>query len=165
MASLKNALNRNFLDSVLPTFGSRCEKTYSWISGYGMFTVDEYTSKAGNHGCIGIRFSEDYAIVEKLGLYHTFHYLNELTLLVRKEGRWSQVEKRDSYDKVFLDNEYVRRESTEMIKTYLASAPGIQIMKDIEKEATSIVDRFYSPTPGRETNDKLIEIVESLKSE
>ena len=75
MAQIANISNSLF-DSILPTFGNTGNNLPVWNEGQKMFISSEYESAAGNRYYKGIRFCEQLAIVETVGLYHTWTYID-----------------------------------------------------------------------------------------
>ena len=64
----------SFIDGILPVYGNpRCNIPV-WNEGEKMFISDEYQSAKGNWYYKGLRFSDRLAIVEKVGLFHSFKY-------------------------------------------------------------------------------------------
>ena len=80
MATLTKAISKNLFDSILPTFGSPRVHVPAWDNGQKMFICDEYESASGNRYYRGIRFCDRVVIVEKVGLYHNWTYIDGIEL-------------------------------------------------------------------------------------
>ena len=76
MATLTKAINKSLFDSILPTYGSPRVHFPTWDNSQKMFICDEYESNKGHRHYIGIRFCDRIVIVEKVGLYHSWTYID-----------------------------------------------------------------------------------------
>ena len=75
----------SFIDGILPVYGNpRCNIPV-WNEGEKMFISDEYQSAKGNWYYKGLRFSDRLAIVEKVGLFHSFKYIDEIEVYTFNE--------------------------------------------------------------------------------
>ena len=119
MATLSKAISKNLFDSILPTFGSPRVHVPAWDNGQKMFICDEYESANGNRYYRGIRFCDRVVIVEKVGLYHNWTYIDGIELYAFNGKRVELIQKRD-YDKVHRNEAFVRMESEAMVKDFLA---------------------------------------------
>ena len=79
MAQITNITNSLF-DSILPAFGNKGNNLPVWNEGQKMFISSEYESAAGNRYYKGLRFCEQLAIVEQVGLYHTWTYIDGIEI-------------------------------------------------------------------------------------
>ena len=118
MATLTKAINKNLFDSILPPFGSPRVHLPVWDEGQKMFICNEYESGNGNRYYIGIRFCDRIVIVEKVGLYHSWTYIDGIELYAFNGQKMELIQKRD-YDKVFRSETFIREESEQMVKDYL----------------------------------------------
>lgn len=76
MASLTKAINKDLFDKILPTFGNPRVHVPVWDEGQKMFLCEEYESGNGHRYYKGVRFCDRIVIVEKVGLYHTWTYID-----------------------------------------------------------------------------------------
>lgn len=118
MATLTQALQNDLLNQILPTYGSPRAQVPVWNEGQRMFICGEYESNSGNRYYKGVRFSDRIVVVEKVGLYHTWTYLDGLEIYAFNGKRLELVQKRD-YEKAFRNDEFVRAETESMVGNYL----------------------------------------------
>ena len=76
MASLTKTINKDLFDSILPTFGNQRFHIPVWDEGQKMFLCEEYESASGNRYYKGVRFCDRIVVVEKVGLYHNWTYID-----------------------------------------------------------------------------------------
>lgn len=88
MATLAKAINKNFLDSILPVYGNPRENVPTWDNSQKMFICNEHESTNGNRYYCGIRFCERIVIVEKVGLYHNWTYIDGIELYAFNGKGW-----------------------------------------------------------------------------
>ena len=100
MANLTKAINKNFLDQVLPTFGNPRTAIPVWDNGQKMFICNEMESLSGNRYYMGVRFCDRVVIVEHVGIYHNWTYLDGLDLYAFNGQRVELIQKKE-YDKVY----------------------------------------------------------------
>ncbi len=168
MATLTKAISKNLLDSVLPTFGSPRVHVPAWDNSQKMFICDEYESANGNRYYRGIRFCNRVVIVEKVGLYHNWTYIDGIELYAFNGNKLELIQKRD-YDKVFRKEEFIRAESERMVKDYLqgilkaqrASIPSAQL----EKNAKELIDGCYKSFLDRDFNTRLTQILPEIEQQ
>lgn len=168
MATLTKAISKNLLDSVLPTFGSPRVHVPAWDNSQKMFICDEYESANGNRYYRGIRFCNRVVIVEKVGLYHNWTYIDGIELYAFNGNKLELIQKQD-YDKVFRKEEFIRAESERMVKDYLqgilkaqrASIPSAQL----EKNAKELIDGCYKSFLDRDFNTRLTQILPEIEQQ
>lgn len=168
MATLTKAISKNLLDSVLPTFGSPRVHIPAWDNSQKMFICDEYESANGNRYYRGIRFCNRVVIVEKVGLYHNWTYIDGIELYAFNGNKLELIQKQD-YDKVFRKEEFIRAESERMVKDYLqgilkaqrASIPSAQL----EKNAKELIDGCYKSFLDRDFNTRLTQILPEIEQQ
>ena len=119
MATIKNITN-NVFDSILPVFGNQRTNLPIWNESQKMFITSEYESASGNRYYQGIRFSERLVIVEKVGLFHTWTYIDGVELYTFDEKKPVLIGKKE-YDKQFYNTEFIRHEVSKMLSDYLKS--------------------------------------------
>ena len=146
MASLKKAINKDLFDNLLRTFGNPRAHIPVWDEGQKMFICDEYENENGHRYYKGVRFCDRIVIVEKVGLYHTWTYIDAIEIYAFNGTNLELVQKRD-YEKTFRSEEFVRSESEMMVRNFLEGILKIHRStmpeEEIVAKAKSIVDSCY----------------------
>lgn len=154
MKNISNALNKNLLDSILPVYGSPRANVPVWDEGQKMFIFDEHESAAGHRYYCGLRICQQMAIVEHVGLYHNWTYIDSMDLYVF-DGTKLKLAQKKEYNKVFRNEEFVRQESQNMLENYLMAsmktmgkpAPASEVRKCagqlVEQSFKSLLDSDY----------------------
>ena len=166
MATLAKAISKNLFDSVLPTYGSPRVHIPAWDNGQKMFILDEYESANGNRYYRGIRFCDRVVIVEKVGLYHNWTYIDGIELYAFNGKKIELIQKRD-YDKVYRKEEFIRAESETMVKDYLSgvlkarhtSVPA----EEITNQAKSLIEGCYKSFLDIDFNTRLTQIIPAIE--
>lgn len=162
MATLAKAINKNFLDSILPVYGNPRENVPTWDNSQKMFICNEHESTNGNRYYCGIRFCERIVIVEKVGLYHNWTYIDGIELYAFNGKRLEIIQKRD-YDKVFRKEDFIRNESQKMVYDYLKGVCKSQKQffpdSEIDKHAKSLIEGCYKSFLDRDYNTRLTQIL------
>lgn len=166
MATLTKAINKNLLDSILPTFGTPRVHIPVWDDGQKMFIIDEYESGSGNHYYRGIRFCDRIVILEKVGLYHCWTYIDGIELYAFNGQKMELIQKRD-YDKVYRSEDFVRQESEQMVKDYLTGVMKTQRVcipaEEIAAQAAALISGCYKSFLDPDFNNRLIQILPKLE--
>lgn len=166
MATLTKAINKNLLDSILPTFGTPRVHVPVWDDGQKMFIIDEYESGSGNHYYRGIRFCDRIVILEKVGLYHCWTYIDGIELYAFNGQKMELIQKRD-YDKVYRSEDFVRQESEQMVKDYLTGVMKTQRVcipaEEIAAQAAALISGGYKSFLDPDFNTRLIQILPKLE--
>ena len=166
MATLTKAINKNLFDSILPTYGSPRVHIPSWDNSQKMFICDEYESGNGHRYYLGIRFCDRIAIVEKVGLYHSWTYIDGIEMYAFNGQKMELIQKCD-YDKVFRNEEFIRKESVQMVKDYLTGAMKTQRIcmseEQIEKHANELVNGCYKSFLAPDFNTRLTQILPKIE--
>lgn len=167
MASLAKSFNDELFNKILPTFGNPRVNIPIWDEGQKMFICDEYESANGNRYYKGIRFCDRIVVVEKVGLYHSWTYIDGIELYAFNGTKLELVQKRD-YEKVFRSEEFVRRESEIMVRNYFEGAlkaqNGSMPQEQLEAQAKSIVDGSYKSFLDTNFNTRLTQIIPQLEA-
>ena len=146
MATLTKAINKNLFDSILPTFGNPRVHIPVWDEGQKMFISNEYESANGHRYYLGIRFCDRIVVVEKVGLYHSWTYIDGIELYAFNGQKMELIQKRD-YDKVFRDEAFIRQESEQMVKDFLTGVLKAQRIclpaEQIAAQATELINGCY----------------------
>ena len=165
MANINNAINKNLLDSILPTYGNPRVKIPVWDNSQRMFICDEHESDRGNYYYSGVRFCDRLVIREKVGLFHNWTYIDSLELYAFNGTKMELVQKRD-YDKVFRNEEFIRQQSVEMVKDFYSAVLKTQgspiDFEAIETRAMEIVEGCYKSFLDPDFNIRLAQILPAL---
>ena len=166
MATLTRAINKNLFDSILPTFGNPRVQIPVWDNSQKMFICDEYESGNGNHYYRGIRFCDRIVILEKVGLYHSWTYIDGIELYAFNGQKMELIQKRD-YDKVFRDEDFIRQESEQMVKDYLTGVMKTQRVcipaEEIATQASELISGCYKSFLDPDFNTRLTQILPRLE--
>lgn len=140
-------LNTNsMLDSFFPKFGQQRADLPVWNEGDRMFISDEYESEAGNRYYKGVRFSDRLAIVEKVGLYHNWKYIDEIEMYVFN-GREKVLVNNRKFEKVFYSAALIKDEAYRMAEGYLKSQLKLNRIYsasgNVSEDARVLVDQTY----------------------
>ena len=168
MATLTKAISKSFFDSILPVYGNPRVQTPVWDEEQKMFIFDEHEYASGNRSFRGIRFCDRVVIVEHVGKYHTCTYINSLELYAFNGTRLELIQKKDDYNKVFRDEETIRRDSETMVRNYLAGMYKAQKIAVSEGEhealAKQLVDSCYKSFLDSDFNLRLTQIIPALEN-
>ena len=158
MATLTKAISKNLFDSILPTFGSPRVHVPAWDNGQKMFICDEYESANGNRYYRGIRFCDRVVIVEKVGLYHNWTYIDGIELYAFNGKRVELIQKRD-YDKVHRNEAMVKDFLAGILKAQRTSVPTDQL----ENQAKELIDGCYKSFLDSDFNTRLTQILPAIE--
>ncbi len=166
MATLSKAINKNLFDSILPSFGNPRVHIPVWDDSQKMFICDEYESSNGHRYYLGIRFCDRIVIVEKVGLYHIWTYIDIIDLDAFNGQKMELIQKRD-YDKEFRNEAFIRQESEQMVKEFLTGvmkthricAPAEQITA----QASELINGCYKSFLDPDFNTRLTQILPQLE--
>ena len=166
MATLTKAINKSLFDSILPTYGSPRVHIPTWDNSQKMFICEEYESSNGHRYYLGIRFCDRIVIVEKVGLYHSWTYIDSIELYAFNGQKMELIQKRD-YDKVFRNEEFIRSESLQMVIDYMRGIAKAQRtcmpIEQITAEAKSLIDGCYKSFLDPDYNTRLTQILPKLE--
>ena len=166
MATLSKAISKDLFDNILPTFGNPRVHIPTWDNSQKMFICDEYESANGNRYYRGIRFCDRIVIVEKVGLYHNWTYIDSIELYAFNGKKLELIQKRD-YDKVHRNEEFVRTESENMVKEYLlgilkSKRTSVPI-EEIELQTKCLIDGCYKSFLDSDFNTHLTQILPAIE--
>ena len=167
MANINTAIRRNLFDNILPTIGKPRVKVPVWDNSQKMFIFDEYESAQGHRYYRGVRFCDNLAIVEKVGLYHNWTYIDGIDIYAFNGSKPELIQKRD-FEKVFRSEEFVREQTIQMVTDFIsgsikmlrASTPKVEI----ETKAKAYVDACYKSFLDSDYNTRLMQIIPALES-
>lgn len=116
---------------------------------------------------MGVRFCDRIVIVEKVGLYHTWTYIDGIEIYAFNGQKLDLVQKRD-YDKTFRSEEFVRKETANLLQSYLLGVLKMQKStmpeEQLEKEVQDIIDSCYKSYLDRDFNTRLTQILPQIES-
>lgn len=145
MATISTISNTVF-DSILPICGQPANGVPVWNEGQKMFIAEEYESAAGNRYYKGIRFCENLAIVETVGNYHTWTYIDGVEIYAF-DGKERRLVGKRQYDKRFYDPCFIKTETKQMIEEFILSQTKLTGMNpdkmQVKDYAESLVERSY----------------------
>ena len=137
MATTSSITNPVF-DSILPVYGNPRKNTPVWNEDDKMFIFDEFTSSAGHLHYRGLRFTNRIAVVENIGLYHTWKYIDSIEVYTYNNNSKSLIGS-VKYEKTFYNRDMIRRAVESIIKQYVQGqlkVQNLQMNEDvIEQEA------------------------------
>ena len=166
MATLTKAINKNLFDSILPSFGTPRVHIPVWDDSQKMFICDEYESGKGYRYYLGIRFCDRIVVVEKVGLYHSWTYIDGIELYAFNGQKMELIQKRD-YEKKYRDEDFIRQESEQMVKDYLAGVMKMQRtcvpVEQIGMQAQELIGRCYKSFLDPDFNTRLTQILPKLE--
>ena len=166
MATLTKAINKNLFDNILPSYGNPRVHVPAWDDSQKMFICDEYESSNGHRYYLGIRFCERIAIVEKVGLYHSWTYIDSVELYAFNGQKMELIQKRD-YDKVFRNEAFIQQESEKMVMDYLTGVLKAQRIcvaaEQIAAQAKELVNGCYKSFLDPDFNTRLTQILPKLE--
>lgn len=167
MASFTNVINKGLLDSILPIFGNQREQMITWDNGQKMFIYEEYESFNGNRYYSGFRFCDRVVVVEKVGLFHNWTYIDSIELYAFNGKKRELIQKRD-YNKVFRNEEFIRNESETMVRDYIYGVYKTAKLKISDEEvvyqARLIIDKCYKSFLDKDYDISLLkEIVKEIE--
>ena len=169
MARLTQAITKDFLDDILPPYGTPARQLRPvWDSSQKMFIFDEYESQNGNHYYRGIRFCDRIAIVEKVGMYHSWTYIDGIELYAFNGRKLQLIQKKD-FGKEFRDADKVRAITEEMVADFLKGmlkASRISLAEEkIKEQARNLVELCYRDFNDGGYEPRLMQIIPSLEQQ
>lgn len=167
MATINNAISRDLFSSVLPTFGTLRKRIPIWDEGQKMFICDQYQSECGNFYYRGVRFCDRIAIVEKVGLFKTWTYIDSIEIYAFNGKGMELIQKQD-YDKAFRDEAFIRSESAKMITQYLSSVAktqGVSVsQEEKETQAHELVEKCFKSFLDADYQVRLTQILPAIEN-
>ena len=110
-----------------------------------MFISDEYQSAKGNWYYKGLRFSGRLAIVEKVGLFHSFKYIDEIEVYTFNEKSRTLIGSH-KFEKTFYDKDLIQNKAKEMVSDYITSQMKLQNLPVRRDSIVSEVDKIVGAT-------------------
>lgn len=167
MKNIKSIVANSYCDSLLPAFGEKSTTSYPiWDEAQKMFIFNQYESNAGHRYYSGVRLSNQLLIVERSGLWNTWHYLNSIELY-RYNGKGVDLIQKRTYDKVFHSADKVRSESEKMLVDYfkgqLKQANKKISSQQLEEMAAKAVADSYKSFLDADYALPLIQVIPALE--
>lgn len=106
---------------------------------------DEYQSAKGNWYYKGLRFSDRLAIVEKVGLFHSFKYIDEIEVYTFNEKSRTLIGSH-KFEKTFYDKDLIQNKAKEMVSDYITSQMKLQNLPVRRDSIVSEVDKIVGAT-------------------
>lgn len=137
--------------------------TYNAVKN--VYLTQGWTSAAGNFYYRGVRFCDRIVIVEKVGLFHNWTYIDSIEIYAFNGTKLELVQKRD-YEKVHRNEEFIRAESEAMLKSYFEGVMKTQNVsipsQQVEEQAKAIIDRSYKSFLESDFNTRLTQILPQI---
>jgi hypothetical protein len=136
----------SFLDRVLPTFGNQRENITIYDSTQKMFLSNTYTSDSGNMYYKGLRFSDRLVMVEHIGLYKNWTYIDEVDIYAFDGCQMTVIGKK-KLEKQFYSPEIIKTEvltmTFEFLKSQMALSGGSGTDETLQTLATELLEEVY----------------------
>lgn len=111
----------DLLDELFPKYGSKPRvQAPIWDSSEMMFIFEQHHSPEGNLYYRGIRFSDRLAIVENIGLFHSWSYIDSIEVY-NINGTELHFLQKKVYKNVFHDAEFIKSEVEKIVAEYVIS--------------------------------------------
>ena len=114
----------SFIDRILPTFGNTRDNIPIYCDSQKMFISSHYTSAAGHMYYKGLRFTDRLVMVEKVGIYKNFSYIDSIEVYAFNGAEKILIGKID-YDKVFYNAEKIKEDAATIIANYIEDSARI----------------------------------------
>lgn len=141
------SITNTLFDSILPVYGNPRKNVPVWNEDDKMFLYDEYETAGGNRYYKGLRFTSRIAIVENIGLYHTWKYIDGIEVYTFNNNSKVLIGSK-KYDKTFYNREMIQRDIETIMKQYVlsqAKAQNLVISEQyVEQETLKYVEESYT---------------------
>ena len=137
--------SNSFLDRVLPTYGNSRENIPVYNASQQMFISSTFTSESGNMYYKGIRFSERLIMVEKIGLFHNWTYIDELEIYTFDATKQILIGKK-SYNKEFHNADLIKTDAKQMAYDYFKSQIAFMENHSTDEELLAIANSTVEET-------------------
>ena len=135
------------MNLILPPRGQRRPANLSiWDEGRHMFIVNQHVSPAGNLYYQGVRVTDRFAIVEYIGNFHTWCYINAIELYANDGDKLILVGKYQ-FGKEFYGAELIRQKTEEMMFAF-AKSQHLMLNRvvdeaDLKAQSAALIDGSY----------------------
>lgn len=159
----------NVLDMILPKRGERRPAGLPiWDESRHMFIVDEHESQAGHRSYKGVRVTDRFAIVEYIGNYHNWCYINAIELYANDGYEYKLVGK-CQFGKEFYDAELIRQKTEEMMFAYTKSQYRMLNRAadedTLRKQSAALIDSSYRSMINEDTAELMEQLTPLLPKE
>lgn len=154
-----NTFNPSVLDSILPVYGQRRVHQPIWDESRKMFLADEHESQAGNRSYKGVRVSDRFIIVEQIGNYHNWTYINSVEMYVF-DGKERVLIGKKEFPKTFYNAELVRQSTEDMLLAYMKSQLQMQHQQVADAQLLPMAKEFISRSYCSLLDDKSQRLLE-----
>ena len=141
-----NAISTNVIDSILPVFGQARVDMPIWDENRKMFIADEHETRTGNRSYKGVRVSDRFVIVEQIGNYHTWTYINSIEMYAFNGKNRMLIGKKE-FIKEFYNADKIRETTEKMLLDFMKSQLKMQKQTLSEElllsQAKAFIDRSY----------------------
>lgn len=139
-------ISSSFLDRVLPTYGNQRENIPIYDSTQKMFLSNTYTSESGNMYYKGLRFSERLVMVEHIGLYKNWTYIDEVEIYAFDCSQMTLIGKK-KFDKLFYDTGTIKNEvialTFDFLKNQMTLSGGTGTDESLKELTIGIIEDTY----------------------
>ncbi len=139
-------ISSSFLDKVLPTYGNQRGNIPIYDSTQKMFLSNTYTSESGNMYYKGLRFSERLVMVEHIGLYKNWTYIDEVEIYAFDGSQMTLIGKK-KFDKLFYDTGTIKNEvialTFDYLKTQMTLSGGTGSDETLKELTIGIIEDTY----------------------
>lgn len=156
----------NVLDIILPKKGQHRPACLPiWDESRRMFIVDEHESEAGNRSYKGIRVTDRFAVVEYIGNFHNWCYINAVELYAY-DGHACRLVSKHPFDKVFYDAALIRQTSEEMMRDFIRSQYRL-LHRNCDEQAittqsSALIDGSYRSMISEDTAELMAQLTPLL---
>ncbi len=135
------------MNLILPKRGQRRPAGIPiWDESRHMFITDEYESQAGHRSYKGVRVTDRFAIVEYIGNYHSWCYINAIELYAY-DGNECKLVGKCQLGKEFYDADLIRQKTEEMMHDFMKSQLKMLNRsvdeETIRKQSAALIDGSY----------------------
>ena len=136
-----NHITNNVFVSILPTFGNPRANLPVWNESQKMFITSEYESQSGNRYYKGIRFSNRLVIIEKVGLYHTWTYIDEVEVYAF-DGKKPVLIGNTKFEKEFYNRQLIQDECASILSNYMKGQMKLMNTAVMEDNTNSVAKEW-----------------------
>ena len=145
------AITRNpehVIQEMFPAFGQpRVSRLPIWNESQKMFIANDYVSAAGHRYYQGVHIGEQIVIVENIGDYYNFTYLDGIAIFGYDGNQLKLLQKKD-YQKTFYSEALVRAECSLLLEQTLSAQYKMKGMtpnpNEIQVISREFVDTCYN---------------------
>lgn len=167
MASLQKALGKQFIDSVLPTFGTQRKAFPTYDASQRAWICNQYESEKGHRYWKAVRFSDNVAIVESDSIAYGWTFINSVEIYAFNGRKFELIQKKDFDQTTYKGNVNEKAEIKRMLMDYLKSITkisGVNIPEEeLSENSEKIVEQSYKNFLDEDYNIRLTQILPLLE--